>query len=39
MVVTSEDYFRFINGNSYFSNKLSTVLHEKHYCYSWLFSK
>lgn len=28
MVVTSEDYFRFINGNSYFSNKLSTVLHE-----------
>jgi len=28
MVVTSEDYFRFINGNSYFSRKLSTVLHE-----------
>lgn len=28
MVVTSEDYFRFINGNSYFSNKLSTILHE-----------
>lgn len=28
MVVTSEDYFRFINGESYFSRKLSTVLHE-----------
>ncbi|ELE5880756.1 SIR2 family protein [Vibrio cholerae] len=28
MVVTSEDYFRFINGNSYFSQKLSTILHE-----------
>lgn len=28
MVVTSEDYFRFINSNSYFSRKLSTVLHE-----------
>lgn len=28
MVVTSEDYFRFINRHSYFSNKLSTVLHE-----------
>lgn len=29
MVVTSEDYFRFINSESYFSRKLSTVLHEK----------
>jgi hypothetical protein len=28
MVVTSEDYFRFINGNTYFSRKLSVVLHE-----------
>lgn len=28
MVVTSNDYFRFINGESYFSRKLSTVLHE-----------
>ena len=28
MVVTSDDYFKFINGNSYFSRKLSTVLHE-----------
>jgi hypothetical protein len=28
MVITSEDYFRFINGDSYFSRKLSTVLHE-----------
>jgi hypothetical protein len=28
MVVTSEDYFNFINGDSYFSRKLSTVLHE-----------
>ena len=28
MVVTSEDYFKFINGESYFSRKLSTVLHE-----------
>lgn len=28
MVVTSEDYFRFINGQSYFSRKLSTILHE-----------
>ena len=28
MVVTSDDYFRFINGQSYFSRKLSTVLHE-----------
>lgn len=28
MVVTSEDYFKFINNHSYFSRKLSTVLHE-----------
>ena len=28
MVLTSEDYFKFINGDSYFSRKLSTVLHE-----------
>lgn len=28
MVVTSDDYFNFINNNSYFSRKLSTVLHE-----------
>lgn len=28
MVVTSEDYFRFINSESYFSRKLSTLLHE-----------
>lgn len=28
MVVTSDDYFRFINNESYFSRKLSTVLHE-----------
>lgn len=28
MVVTSEDYFKFINSDSYFSRKLSTVLHE-----------
>lgn len=28
MVLTSEDYFKFINGDSYFSKKLSTVLHE-----------
>ncbi|WP_236190978.1 SIR2 family NAD-dependent protein deacylase [Pseudomonas pharyngis] len=28
MVVTSEDYFRFLNSESYFSRKLSTVLHE-----------
>ena len=28
MVITSENYFRFINGDSYFSRKLSTVLHE-----------
>lgn len=28
MVVTSDDYFKFINAESYFSRKLSTVLHE-----------
>jgi hypothetical protein len=28
MVITSEDYFKFINNNSYLSQKLSTVLHE-----------
>lgn len=28
MVVTSDDYFKFMNGSSYFSKKLSTVLHE-----------
>ncbi|WP_343463106.1 SIR2 family protein [Pantoea sp.] len=28
MVITSEDYFKFLNGDSYFSRKLSTVLHE-----------
>lgn len=28
MVVTSDDYFKFINGESYFSRKLSTVLYE-----------
>ncbi|AVS65676.1 hypothetical protein C8245_08250 [Paracidovorax avenae] len=28
MVVTSDDYFRFINSETYFSRKLSTVLHE-----------
>lgn len=28
MVVTSDDYFKFINRESYFSRKLSTVLHE-----------
>lgn len=28
MVVTSDDYFKFMNGESYFSRKLSTVLHE-----------
>lgn len=28
MIVTSEDYFRFINAESYFSRKLSTLLHE-----------
>lgn len=28
MVVTSDDYFKFINNESYFSRKLSTVLHE-----------
>jgi len=29
MVVTSDDYFRFLNQDSYFSRKLSTILHEK----------
>ncbi len=28
MIVTSDDYFQFINNSSYFSKKLSTVLHE-----------
>ncbi|MBF6630264.1 MAG: SIR2 family protein [Comamonas sp.] len=28
MVVTSDDYFKFINSETYFSRKLSTVLHE-----------
>ena len=28
MVVTSDDYFKFLNSESYFSRKLSTVLHE-----------
>ena len=28
MVVTSNDYFRFLSGDSYFSRKLSTILHE-----------
>jgi SIR2-like domain len=28
MVITSEDYFKFINSDSYFSRKMSTVLHE-----------
>jgi hypothetical protein len=28
MVITSDDYFKFLNGESYFSRKLSTVLHE-----------
>jgi len=28
MVVTSDDYFRFMTGETYFSRKLSTVLHE-----------
>lgn len=28
MVVTSDDYFKFFNSQSYFSRKLSTVLHE-----------
>lgn len=28
MVLTSDDYFKFINGQSYFSRKLSTILHE-----------
>ena len=28
MVITSEDYFKFINSDSYFSRKLYTMLHE-----------
>jgi NAD-dependent SIR2 family protein deacetylase len=28
MVVTSDNYFKFMNGESYFSRKLSTMLHE-----------
>ena len=28
MVITSDDYFKFINSESYFSRKLSTTLHE-----------
>ena len=28
MVVTSDDYFKFLNTDSYFSKKLSTILHE-----------
>lgn len=28
MVVTSDDYFKFLNDTSYFSQKLSTILHE-----------
>lgn len=28
MIVTSDDYFRFINSDTYFSRKLSTMLHE-----------
>ncbi|MCE0490927.1 SIR2 family protein [Pantoea sp. Mb-10] len=28
MVITSDDYFKFLNADSYFSRKLSTVLHE-----------
>ncbi|MFV2948468.1 SIR2 family NAD-dependent protein deacylase [Pseudomonas japonica] len=28
LVVTSDDYFRFMNSDSYFSRKLSTILHE-----------
>jgi hypothetical protein len=28
MVVTSDDYFKFLNSDSYFSKKLSTILHE-----------
>ncbi len=28
MVVTSDDYFKFLNGDSYFSRKLSTILYE-----------
>lgn len=28
MVVTSDDYFKFMSGSSYFAKKLSTILHE-----------
>jgi len=28
MVVTADDYFKFLNAESYFSRKLSTILHE-----------
>lgn len=28
MVITSDDYFKFLNKESYFSRKLSTILHE-----------
>lgn len=28
MVLTSDDYFKFLHGESYFSRKLSTILHE-----------
>lgn len=28
MVVTSDDYYRFLNSDSYFAKKLSTILHE-----------
>ncbi len=28
MVITSDDYFKFLHGESYFSRKLSTILHE-----------
>ncbi|WP_283195476.1 SIR2 family protein [Rhizobium sp. AN80A] len=28
MVVTSDDYFKFLNSETYFSRKLSTILHE-----------
>lgn len=28
MIITSDDYFNFINNDSYFSRKLSTLLHE-----------
>lgn len=28
MIITADDYFKFINSESYFSRKLSTILHE-----------